>query len=89
MLVYQIFHSVFFSIHHSWGRRVTRIERLGIKDREGVRFSVIITLKEINGVNRIDDFIKQASLRGWLVSQLQIDAQVDIYNKLNEEIEFD
>ncbi|MBW4017084.1 hypothetical protein HG534_12450 [Moraxella osloensis] len=50
---------------------------------------MIITLKEINGVNRIDDFIKQASLRGWLVSQLQIDAQVDIYNKLNEEIEFD
>lgn len=80
---------IFNTQNPSWGMRVTRIERLGIKDREGVRFGVVITLKEINGVNRIDDFIKQASLRGWLVSQLQIDTQVNIYNKLNEEIEFD
>ena len=54
-----------------------------------MRFGVVITLKEINGVNRIDDFIKNASLRGWLVTRLEIETQIDVYNKLNEDIQFE
>lgn len=71
-----------------WGMSVKTIERLRKKDGEGIRFGVVVTLKEINGINRIDDFIKQALLRGWLVNELRVETQVDIYNKLNEEIEF-
>lgn len=71
-----------------WGMSVKTIERLRKRDGKGIRFGVVVTLKEINGINRIDDFIKQASLRGWLVNELQVETQVDIYNKLNEEIEF-
>lgn len=80
---------IFNTSNPLWGMRITRIERLGIKNRQEVRFGVVVTLKEINGVNRIDDFIKQASLRGWLVSKLEMETQVDVYNKLNEDIEFD
>ena len=67
---------------------VKTIERLRRRDGDGIRFGVVVTLKEINGVNRIDDFIRQALLRGWLVNELRVETQVDIYNRLNEEIEF-
>ncbi|WP_386692688.1 MULTISPECIES: S8 family peptidase [unclassified Lonepinella] len=72
-----------------WGMSVRTIERLRKRDGEGIRFGVVVTLKEINGVNRIDDFIKLAQLRGWLVNQLQVETQVEIYNKLSEEIVFE
>lgn len=36
--------------------------RLDPKDGEGIRFGVVVTLKEINGINRIDEFIKIARL---------------------------
>lgn len=72
-----------------WGMSIRTLERLHSRDGEGIRFGVVVTLKEIKGVNRIDDFIKQASLHGWLVTELSVKAQVNIYNKLSEEIEFE
>lgn len=38
-------------------------ERLNPRDGEGIRFGVVVTLKEINGVNRIEDFVQQCSLK--------------------------
>ena len=43
----------------------------------------------MDGVNRIDDFIKSCSLNGWLVNQLDVQARVEINQKINEEIEFE
>ena len=68
---------------------VKTIERLKIGDGYGIRFGVVVTLKELNGVNRIEDFIQQAELRGWIVNRLQVEAQVELYNSLNEEIKFE
>ena len=72
-----------------WGMSVKRIQRLEKNDRENIRFGVVVTLKEINGVNRIEEFINQAELRGWLVNRLQVQVQVGIYNKMNEDIKFE
>ena len=72
-----------------WGMSIKTIERLKSGDGQGVRFGVVVTLKELNGVNRIEDFIQQAELRGWLVNKLQVDVQVELYRSLNEEIEFE
>lgn len=72
-----------------WGMSIKTIERLKSGDGQGVRFGVVVTLKELNGVNRIEDFIQQAELRGWLVNRLQVDVQVELYNSLNEEIDFE
>ena len=41
--------------------------RLDPKDGEGVRFGVIVTLKEMYGVNRINEFISNYNLDGWLI----------------------
>ena len=43
--------------------------------------------KEIH--NRIQDFIRACTLRGWIVNELDIQSQVQIFNANQEEIEFD
>lgn len=71
-----------------WGISVKAKARLKERD-ENLKFGLIVTLKEINGVNRIDDFIRQCELRGWLISRVDVDAQIDIYNKAQEVVTFD
>lgn len=73
----------------NWGMSIKTKERLSNSDGEGIRFGVVVTLREINGKNRIDDFVQQASLRGWLVNRLQVENQVNVYNQMSKDIEFD
>lgn len=72
-----------------WGISIKTKERLEKRDGEGIKFGVVVTLKEISGVNRIDEFINLCSLRGWLVNKINVENQIDIYNKAEEEIEFE
>ena len=72
-----------------WGLSIKTKERLENKFGEGLEFGVVITLREINGVNRIEEFIQNAQLKGWLVNQIDVDARIDIFNKAEEEIVFE
>ena len=72
-----------------WGLSLKTKERLEEKFGVGLKFGIVITLKEINGVNRIDEFIQNSQLRGWLVNKIDIDTRVDIFNIAEEEIEFE
>lgn len=72
-----------------WGISIKTKERLDEKYGKGIKFGVVVTLKEINGVNRIDEFIKQCSFRGWLVNRIDINNRIDIYNVAEEEVKFD
>lgn len=72
----------------NWGMEIKTNNRLNPKDGEGIRFGVVVTLKEINGISRIDEFIKNCTLNGWLVNRVDIKARIDIHKKFNEEIEF-
>lgn len=71
----------------NWGMEVKTSNRLDPKDGEEIRFGVVVTLKEINGVNRIDEFIRNCHLSGWLVNVINIRTRIDIHKKVNEEIE--
>ena len=71
-----------------WGLKINTKERLR-KRKDPLQFGVVVTLKEMNGVNRIDDFVKLCLARGWLVSRLDIENQLDVYAKAEEEIEFE
>lgn len=73
----------------NWGMEIKTNNRLNPEDGEGVRFGVVITLKEINGVNRIDEFIRDCTLNGWLVKVIDVQSRIDIHKKINEEIEFE
>lgn len=71
-----------------WGLSIKTKERLKEKNGRGLLFGVVITLKEMNGENRIDDFIKLCMMRGWIVNRVDIENQLDVYNRAEEEIEF-
>jgi Subtilisin-like serine proteases len=73
----------------NWGMEIKTNNRLNPEDGEGVRFGVVVTLKEINGVNRIDEFIRDCTLNGWLVKVIDVQSRIDIHKKVNEEIEFE
>jgi len=72
----------------NWGMEIKTNNRLDPKDGIGLRFGIVVTLKEINGVNRIDEFIRNCHLNGWLVNTIDIQNRIDIHEKVNEEIIF-
>lgn len=72
-----------------WGISIKTKERLNKRNGEGIKFGLVVTLKEIDGINRINDFVRQCELRGWLVSQVDVDATIEIYNKSNENLTLD
>lgn len=71
-----------------WGLKINTKERLQ-RRKEPLQFGVVVTLKEMDGVNRIDDFIKMCMARGWLVNRLDAENQLEVYAKAEEEIEFE
>jgi len=73
----------------NWGMEIKTNNRLDAADGKGIRFGVIVTIKEINGVNRIDDFIKNCTLNGWLVNKIDVEARTYINKKVNEDINFE
>lgn len=72
-----------------WGMAITSKERLTTRMEKPLKFGAVITLKELNGINRIDDFIKACTLRGWIVNKLEVQNRIDIYNATQEEIQFE
>lgn len=72
-----------------WGITITSKERLATRTKSHLSFGAVITLKELKGVNRIDAFIKACRLRGYIVTNLDVQQRVDIYNATQEEIVFD
>ena len=72
-----------------WGIQVTSKERLSQQMRSPLNFGIVVTLREVNGVNRIDDFVKACILRGWLVNRIDVQNQLDIYASSQEEINFE
>ncbi len=72
-----------------WGISLKTKERLNARDGAGIKFGLVVTLKEINGVNRINDFIRQCELRGWLVNKVNVENRIEIYNKAQEDVIFD
>ncbi len=73
----------------NWGMEIKTNNRLDPEDGVGLRFGVVITIKEMYGINRIDEFIKNCNLNGWLVNAIDIQNRIEIHEKINEEIRFD
>ena len=72
-----------------WGISIVSKERLASQVLGDLNFGVVITLREVNGINRVEDFIKACTLRGWLVTEIDVHNQIDVYNTNQEEIVFD
>lgn len=72
-----------------WGLSIKTKERLINSKKDKLPFGVVVTLKEMKGVNRLDDFLKLCTARGWIVNRLDVQNKLDIYLKSEEEIIFD
>ena len=73
-----------------WGISLKTKERLDNKKwGEGLKFGVVITLKEIEGVNRIEEFVHNCQLRGWLVNRSDVKNRIELYNIAEEDIKFE
>ncbi|QMT98787.1 S8 family peptidase [Mycoplasma tullyi] len=72
-----------------WGMEIKTNNRLDHQDGVGVKFGVVVTLKEINKVNRIGEFIRNCSSNEWLVEQIDIKKRVELHQKVNEDIEWE
>ncbi len=72
----------------NWVMEVKTSNFLDPKDGVGLRFGVVVTLKEMYGINRIDEFIRNCNLNGWLVNKIDITNRIYILEKVNEEIDF-
>ena len=69
-----------------WGLSIKTKERLRSKNGKGLQFGVVITLKEMHGENRIDDFIKLCMMRGWIVNQIDVENRFDVHQKAEEDL---
>lgn len=72
-----------------WGLSVTTKERLKTERTNETTFAVVVTLREMRGRNRYDDFIKLCQSRGWLVTEADINVNNDIYLKGEEYLHLD
>lgn len=73
----------------AWGITITSKERLSTRTGARLNFGAVITLREINGINRIQEFVRACTFRGWIVNEVNIQNQIEVYNVSQEEIRFD
>ena len=72
-----------------WGISVTTKNRLNPTDGDNIKFGLVVTLKELHGVNRIGDFIQMCSFNQWFVEEVDIYNKLALYNESEIEIDFE
>lgn len=71
-----------------WGISVISKQRIS-KEIPELDFGIVITLNEINGRNRIDNFIENCKIKGWEVEFVNISENNELYNEAQEDFKFD
>lgn len=72
-----------------WGINILTKERLETVKDKNLKYGLVVTLKSVDKNNYYADFIKSCQFRGWIVTQIDIENKVEVYNKSNETIKFD
>lgn len=72
-----------------WGVSIKSKSRLDSKVEEGLHFGVVITLKEIDGKNRIEDFIRLCNANNWFVQEIDAENMIENYAIEEETITFE
>lgn len=70
-----------------WGLKITNIGRP--KDADPIKFAIVITLKEMFGRNRIKEFELACLNENIPVININIEEKLNIYNKMEQELNFD
>lgn len=74
----------------NWGIAFTVKERLEERSGQGLRVGLVVTLKEVNGVNRINEFRHNLEMAGWIVNSIDMHARAEVIERASvEDLEFD
>lgn len=73
----------------NWGISIKTKERLSVKSGRGVAFGMVVTLRELNGVNRIKEFMQLCRANNWFVSEVDIHVRQEIFERAEEVLVFD
>lgn len=83
-------HKTYVSGSNMWGVKILTTERADRPNsNKHLPFGLVVTLREINGVNRINEFKQQCMARSWIVNTIDIDQIVNVYEAAEVDIEFD
>ncbi len=72
-----------------WGISIKTKERSKTVRERNMPFGIVIALKEMNGVNRIEDFMQLCMVRGWIVNRVEAKNSFDIYVRIDEDFELE
>lgn len=75
-----------YNIKNNWGISVTTKERGAQRDGIGLPFGIVMTLYEIKGEDRYEEFIHDCSYRGWLVQRLNTDVCLHTYQTAQHDL---
>ncbi|MBS1012485.1 S8 family peptidase [Levilactobacillus brevis] len=71
-----------------WGMSIKTTERLSNNDGRGLNFGAVVTLKALDSKNRIDQFIQNCELRGWLVERASVENYIILHNQSEQTIDW-
>ena len=66
-----------------------KTERLDDNSGSNLPFGIVVTLKSLDGRNRIEDFIQQSIRLGWDVREIKIEEKIRISLESEQEIAFE
>lgn len=72
-----------------WGISVKTKQRMSNVPRERIPFGIVVTLKNILGENKIEDFKQNCRLRGWLVTDINVENQIQVNAEAQTDIQWD
>lgn len=70
-----------------WGIDIKMASRNSAKKQEHVKVGIVVTLKEIHGVNRYNSFVRNCRLRHFIVNELDIENRIALDNTLRQDID--
>jgi len=73
----------------NWGISIKTKERLPATSGRGVAFALVVTLRELNGINRIHEFMQLRRANNWFVTEVDIHVRQEIFEKADEVLVFD
>lgn len=71
------------------GLHITRIERINSPNKENILLSLIIRLKELDGLDYYNSFIQNARTNQFIVNELKVENTIELNNEINTELKIE
>lgn len=71
-----------------WGFSI-KVKDRDERKRRAIPFGLVVTMKEMYGKNRIEEFKKLCYSQGWIVNVVDIDSRVKVYQESTEHIDLE